>query len=260
MSTLGPIRIIWSGQSNAVAQTSTRVVPNAKYSPLNNVPSYVWFRALAALGDARVKRTPWHPYQANKSYLLNVGPANSRDWPGAELVCAWKLANMGHSPHVIQAAEGSSALATDWAPAGAGVGAYAALVFEYQQAIAAATSPANPGASRTVLCWLQGATDAANSTNANAYQANWNTFIAALRSAWSLPSLKVIMMRLHTGASATFTSTVQAQQDLIAAADPLVTLINTDAFQLSGDGAHYTDTGAESLGLAFASAIDGVMP
>lgn len=254
---LGGIRIIWAGQSNAFAYTPERDVTDAKYSPVVGVPAFIWFQAG---DDLKVKVTPWTAYAKARGYLHDGGTPDisSRNWPGAELPCAWKLYDLGHTPHTVQVAQGGTSLAVDWQPGQLKM--YENLVHYYAQAIASRRAPTNPGAARTVLVWIQGETDAGNATWAGDYAANWSTMITALRSALSLASLKVIMVRLNVACTATHTATVRTQQAAIASGDALVTLVDSDAYALAADGLHYTAAGATGLGLALATAISGVMP
>lgn len=255
---LGGIRIIWAGQSNAFAYTPERDVTDAKYSPVVGVPAWIWFQAG---DDLKLKRTPWTTYAKARGYLHDGGTPDisSRNWPGAELPCAWSLKNIGHSPHVIQIAQGGTSLAVDWNP-NQTTRMYRNLTHDYAAAIASRYAPADPGATRTVLVWIQGETDAANEAYSLAYQDNWDDFIAAARSDLGLASLKVIMVKLNTACTATYTANVRAAQVAIAGADALVTLVDSDAYALAADGLHYTAAGATGLGLALATAISGVMP
>jgi hypothetical protein len=260
MSTLGGIRIIWAGQSNAVATTNTRAVTDAKYSPLTNVPAWVWFRAAASSLDPRVKRTVWSPYQAAKSYPITFSPlTDSRDWPGAELVCAWKLLDMGHSPHVIQVAEGGSSLGQDWHPVDGFKRDFEKLKWEWTEALASRLCPADPGANRTVLVWIQGEEDAGSGPLSAAYQSNWDLMIAALRTHVGIPALRVVMLKLNTHCAAANTAAVRTGMVNIVGADANVHLVDVDDLLLH-DGFHYTAVNAEIVGLRLAAAIDAVMP
>lgn len=259
MSARGPILLIRWGQSNGVSQTDTRAVTDQKYARLDDVKSWVWFRADAA-ADTRVKRTPNYPYRKEKSYPMTFTPlTNSRDWPGCELACSSRLTDLGYEVFVIQVCEGGSALATDWAPSGSGFRDYETLVREYTQARSLGFAPNVPN-NRVFLVGMQGETDAMNGAYAAAYQANWNTFISALKTDLSLPGLVSIHARLSNSQTAcSELTTVQAAQDAIAAANPTTFYLQpTNNFEVSSDNLHYTAQGATDLGIAQANLIHSV--
>lgn len=257
--TLGGIRIAIGGQSNAVATTPERVATDAKYRTVEGVPAWITTRFSAASFDVRYKRTPWATMTQRKSYSLTFNSITSRNWPGAPEAMAWKLRDLGHTPHVVQFAEGGSSLAQDWAPVAGFKRDYERLTWEWTQALASPLCPTNPGAARTVLVWIQGEEDAGNATFAANYQANWDTFIAAFRTHVGIPALKVVMVKLNVNCTATHTATVRTAQAAIAAADANVTLVDVDDLPL-WDGFHYAIANAETMGTRCGTAIHAVMP
>lgn len=254
------VREIFSGQSNAVSQTDTRAT-TAALALQPDVPAWIYER-YSYLSDMRQKRLPWGCARKEKGYPVTYTPLiNSRDWPGAELACVRRLADVhGRKPHMIQVADGATSLATDWAPAGGGFGDYAILVREYHAAVASDRCPA-VNAANIFLVWRHGETDGSgDAALANAYQTNWDTFIAALRADLGLPSLRAILLRLHDSSSVPFKATIQAKQAAIDVADPLVTLIDpTPLGALAPDGLHYTQALAIAVGNAEADVINGLV-
>lgn len=259
MSTLGGIKVIWAGQSNAVATTPERVATDAKYTAVAGVPAWITTRFSASSLDVRYKRTPFATMTSRKSYPLTFNSITSRNWPGAPEAAMWKLRDLGHSPHIIQFAEGGSSLAQDWDPTPGFKRDYERLTWEYTQAIASRRCPANPGSARTVLVWIQGEEDAASALFSAAYQVNWAAFIAALRTYVGIAALKVVMVKLNTGCVAANTAAVRTAMDAIDAADANVSLVSVDDLSL-WDGFHYHVADAETMGLRIATAIDAVMP
>ena len=260
--TAGITRVIVAGQSNPQPYCpDTRVVVDAKYSPLANVPAVSGFRG-SFNSDTRIKIKPWQPYGQVLSYPMTYTPlTSSRLWGGASQVLAWRLANqLGHTLSITSWAEGSTGLATDWLPAGVGNRCYRELVNVWNIGNASPYAPTLATAARTVLLWWQGETDAMDSTNSAAYQANWNTFIAQLRTDLGIANLKVLLVKLNAASSTTFKANVRSAQVAIQGADSSrITLFDTDAYALSGDGLHYISTVAETIGLAIATAIDGMV-
>lgn len=257
--TLGGIRVIGAGQSNDVATTPERFATDEKYRTVVGVPAWITTRFAAGSFDNRIKRNVWQTMLQRKSYVLTFNGVTSRNWPGAPEACMWKLRDLGHTPHIIQYAEGGSSLAQDWNPTPQFKRCFERLEWEYTQALASRLCPADPGAARTVLVWIQGEEDAGTPAFAAAYQANWNVFIAALRAYVGIPALKVVMVKLNVNCAAADTATVRAQMDAIAAADANVHLVNVDDLPL-WDGFHYHVADAETVGLRVATAIHAVMP
>lgn len=90
--------------------------------------------------------------------------------------------------------------------------------------------------------WIQGEADAGNSTQAANYQANFETYKAAVRTHLGLPNFPFFMAKLNpnlSGAAAPFLSTVRAAQVAIAAADPNVILVDLDDYPLFLTSIHY---------------------
>lgn len=104
------------GQSNVVSQTDTRVATDAKYATLAGVLAWIWIRlSKPSVSDTRHKTKPWQPYSQNKYYPYSTP---GRAWCGMEMAMAWALwVVYGHTLYVIQASEGGTDLANDWAPA-----------------------------------------------------------------------------------------------------------------------------------------------
>jgi hypothetical protein len=111
------------------------------------------------------------------------------------------------------------------------------------------------------MLWWQGETDGLTTGPANAYAANYATFITALRSDLSLPNLKVLMVKLNAASGVAFASTIRSQQVSAAAADGgLTTLLSIDGRTMAPDLLHYISTVAETIGLSdVAPAIDGMV-
>jgi len=101
------------GQSNVFSQTDTRIATDPKYASLAGVLAWVWARG-KGITDTRHKTKPWQPYSQDKYYPY-VTPG--RAWCGMEMAMAWALwVTYGHTLYVIQASEGGTDLANDWAP------------------------------------------------------------------------------------------------------------------------------------------------
>lgn len=116
----------------------------------------------------------------------------------------------------------------------------------------------NPGLSKLTgevwlmpFLWIQGESDAGTLANANAYESQLRAFFTDLRSSVGISDFPIVVIRLHSGTTYEFKTTIQAAQDSIAASDKNVWLINPDAFTLTGDNIHYTPEGFQQLAAAY---------
>ena len=109
------------------------------------------------------------------------------------------------------------------------------------------------------LLWVQGEAEADSEAAANAYQANLEALISNYRAAWGA-GLKVVIARNREPApgSHAYASVINAAKDAVAAADPLVTSLNTDHLNVIGDGLHYNTASELLLGQNAWSAWSGL--
>jgi len=257
----GTTTLILAGQSNIVPYCpDTRVVTDSKYALLPNVKAWVWWRGLFN-SNANIKVGCWQPYSQNLYYPMTYTPlTSSRLWGGFNQVLAWKLSTqLGHRLSLIQCAEGSTSLASDWSPAGAGNHNYRELINTVATAKASPYRPTLATEDRTLLIWWQGENDAMDPTMAANYGTNLPAFFSAVRSDLGLPNLQILLMRLNSGSSTAHYADVQAGQDSTAGADAKITLFNTDPYAMSPDGLHYPSTVSETVALDAANVVDSLM-
>jgi hypothetical protein len=105
--------------------------------------------------------------------------------------------------------------------------------------------------------WLQGESDCNAQAAADAYRANLETLIAALRAAADTPDLPVYLGRVQRHYAGACIATVRAAEARIAAAGTHIALIDTDACPLQQDNIHYTAAGHVQIGDAIADLILG---
>jgi len=156
-------------------------------------------------------------------------------------------------------------LAFNWKPSGTGTissaeGYYYNVFQETANAainnlIAAGKSPAIAG-----MLWMQGESDALNTSMANAYEANLRNLIGAVRTDFATPTMPFILGRITTLWGTTANNTkVRTAEDAVGA-DPTLTSVST----FSTDGLslwvsphaypnHYDTQGQIELGNLFAS-------
>ena len=101
-------------------------------------------------------------------------------------------------------------------------------------------------------------TDANNSTNSTALENNLQQFWAEIRTALSLPTLKVIFPKLSTGQTGcAFLTNGRTSQVNANAADANSYMINTDSLNLQ-DNLHFSNTGSVDLGKLIADKISDI--
>jgi hypothetical protein len=106
----------------------------------------------------------------------------------------------------------------------------------------------------TSFIWMQGEADAKRGTFAN-YEDSLRGLIKQVRTDLGRPDTTVVVGRLsdHMAGKKGWDSVRQAQMT-VAAADPIASWVDTDAYNGPKDGLHYTRTGYDQLGAAFAAA------
>lgn len=98
-----------------------------------------------------------------------------------------------------------------------------------------------------VLIWIQGETDATDSTSATNYQTNLGTLFTYIRSGLGLPNLPIIVQGINTTSSAAFRSTVAAAQVAYVASDSNSRLLPVFDVRLDPDP-HYDPPGYIACG------------
>lgn len=183
--------------------------------------------------------------------------------PEAEFARRWRLRHPADTLYVVKDAIGSSPLADDgssntWAPASS-IGYFVEMETYTTNAknwlIADGKVPVFEG-----LLWMQGETDATVLGSANAYQTNLTNFFSSVRSRWGYAGTKVMVGRITTASTWTFSSTVRSAQASVVSSDNGNSfLINTDSYGLQSDGIHYNQQGFVSLGSSMHSYFEPVL-
>ncbi len=190
----------------------------------------------------------WQPLQQNKN---NSGaPATFLGYTGPEMKLMQLMKEQyGSDQFMIKYAQGGTSLATDagtiynWSPASTDALMYKGAVNNYWAAVN--SSPAQ-AVKMKVLIWMQGEADT-GTADANAYQNNFNAFIAALKNDWNLPDLLVIQTGLSNNQTAYLTN-----QSIINTAKMNLAIngnkyVSTDGSEVATDGAHFTVAGYEDV-------------
>lgn len=155
---------------------------------------------------------------------------------------------------LIKYANGGTNLHTQWKAGGDATTTGDGSEYRvFQQTVTgglAALAAAYPSAMIEIegMLWVQGESDN-SAVNAAAYQTNLTNFIADIRATYGA-SLRFVVSRLsigQTGVGAELT-TIRAAQTAVAAADPLIALLDTDVFGISGDNLHFNAAGYQQIG------------
>jgi Carbohydrate esterase, sialic acid-specific acetylesterase len=180
--------------------------------------------------------------------LLCVGSSSTHTWgPEAEFTYQYRLVNPTKTVYIVKYAVDGTKLYNDgvanWNPAFAG--SYFDQMVTYTNGALNALSGVSPTIKIRWLLWMQGESDATDSTiEANAYSANLVSFLSAVRDRWGRVG-KTIVGRISASSAWTFSANVRNAQAATSLPDAWV---NTDSYTLQADNKHYTGAGQVSLG------------
>lgn len=108
------------------------------------------------------------------------------------------------------------------------------------------------------IIWIQGEADATVEAQANAYQANLQTFYDALLVTFG-NTFEFVFNKLHVDCVEAFTTTVRAAQVAFAAANPTVVLVDCDDIPLPSGDVHFAGDSMVTLGNRLAEAAAAAM-
>lgn len=238
--------ILIGGQSNADGRATIADLPAALQSPQSDVDLY--YRVEGGSGTLTTLRP-------GLSETSQFGP---------EIVLGRRLADLyAHEANtriaIIKYANGGTDIKTRWKPGGdATTTGDGPDYVTFQQTVTSgrtALAAKYPLATLELdsMVWMQGETDAV-AASASLYQANLTNFIADIRATYdaSMPFVIGRLSSQQTALDAASLATVRAAQDAVAAADPRTAIFSTDAFAMNGDNLHFSASGQQSLGSAFA--------
>lgn len=106
-----------------------------------------------------------------------------------------------------------------------------------------------------VFVFTHGYTDAIVDQTSQDYEENLKDFFAQCRERWDIPNLHIFYERLHSGTNPSFKANVRTAQANVDALSIYNHMIDSDAWALNADGAHYTGPGSITGGQAFSAAI-----
>lgn len=238
--------VLQGGQSNSDGRAAVSGLPVELQAPQSDVDFY--YRVEGGVGTLTT---------------LRPGLSESSQF-GPEVMLGRRLANIyaeeaGTRVAIIKYANGGTNLYSQWKAGGnattSGDGpeyvtfqqtvtsGLAALAAKYPQAVLELDS----------MVWMQGESDATASA-AGLYQQNLTNFIADIRATFgaSLPFVIGRLSSQQTSIAATYLNQIRAAQDAVAAADPRTSAISTDGFGMNGDNLHFSASGQQSMGKAFA--------
>lgn len=176
---------------------------------------------------------------------------------GPEITLARRLATENERPvAVIKVGFFGTTLADDWNPeATEGNRLYATLRSEIVRALDGLAAAGRPFRIAGFF-WMQGETDAASETHADAYEANLQAFITRVRRDLATPGLPFILGRIGPPPPKgyPFQARVRAAQDAVAAASPGTAIVGTDDLARDTDGIHLLASGVIALGERWADA------
>lgn len=231
-----------AGQSNCIsAGTTGSDVPAELQGVLSDI--YIW----------RASTGQFEPYEAGVNSFPTGATGQGRWGPEAQFALRWKADRPGIPLYIVKRGVGSSAL--DAAARSAGVGIwdetagelYADFKNDADTAKAALTATGKIPTSFSFI-WMQGETDATNTTAATDYGTNLTSFIAAVRNDIAAAPVPFVIGRIANISAWTYRATLRQLQQSVGESLTNCGWINTDDFALAGDGIHYNPTGSVLFG------------
>ena len=150
----------------------------------------------------------------------------------------------------------STSIAGEWSPTGAyptipagGPNLFTQLA-TFEHDLATAT-----GSELAAFVWIQSESDALNAVNGSLYGMRLAMFIGAVR--FAMPSVPFIYARINAANAGAGTAQTRSGQE--ANQRPGVIMVDTDAFGLQSDHAHFTSASLVGLGPVFAQTILGAL-
>jgi hypothetical protein len=239
LPTVGPVELIWAGQSNAMAEGLTLFPRLVQRRNINAARDNT-----KASGPVR-EQTPWGPI--DDAYLVT-----SLRSIGIEAMVQLNE-ERGISGHLLNSAyTGAGFLVGDgstvdrWIPpsrnSGTGGEAYDRLITLVNDT--RTNEPAGTARSRTWFLWCHGETDALNSTGAGDYEDNLSALIDDYIADTGDTDLRIAIVQLPSGydggSDPADRATIRAAQAAVVAAKSNAYLIDVDAFALQPDDVHYS--------------------
>jgi hypothetical protein len=244
--------IIVAGQSNALNWHA-----NAALLDTNSVDELIKYYYHTGLPPTRsgtpinsTSNNTWTTlsYQTQEPYILH-----NKDFFGPEITLARALYSELPSIAVIKTTYAGTSLADDWKK---GLNSGDQLYKLMMAQIDTATSILkNEGYSYEFegFFWMQGESDAANSTYASNYRSNLENFIQELRTDLNTPDLKFILGRIGNTASYPHKELIRETQVEVADSDSLVDWVSIDGLPVDTDKVHLLAEGVQELGIRMAN-------
>lgn len=246
--------VVIAGQSNAAGRADTDdITPSALQTLLETpFPSVLLKQKLA---QSTLDPIVWDSDYATTAVQPRVNPTQNM---GPELSMARYLDRANPNQfRLAKFALGGSGLNDNWRQGSAYPGSPIGgpnLFAQFISFMQAAETELNGRIAAIV--WVQGETDALDTSDAAAYQANFTQFISDVRV--SFPGVPFIFNRLHSANAGTFVSTVRAAQTAVDAAVDGTTMVDCDDLTLT-DGQHFSANSYVTLGDKFGLAVLGAL-
>lgn len=173
---------------------------------------------------------------------------------GPEIALGRRLRREGVNVAVMKFAYGGADLAVEWSPsATTGPKLYEATATQITLGLSRLDDQGVPY--RFVgYFWMQGESDAANESYANAYRENLMAFVSAVRRDLGNNRLPFVLGRIGNASSYDYKEIVRAEQ--VAGAEDVAycAWVDTDDLPLADDNIHYIEPGVSELGERWAEA------
>lgn len=245
--------IIVAGQSNALNWHA-----NAASLDSSSVDSLIKYYYHTGLPPTR-SGTPINSTSENKWTTLTYQTQNpyivhNENFFGPEMTLARSLYSEIQNLAVIKLAYAGTSLAVDWDKGRkSGNQLYTLMMAQIDTATSLLTANGITYEFEGFF-WMQGESDAANSTYASNYSSNLEDFIQDLRTDLNTPNLKFVLGRIGVASSYPYKELIRNAQVDVASSDSFTEWVDTDDLALDTDKVHLLANGVKLLGERMAEA------
>jgi hypothetical protein len=229
---------LMAGQSNMVGYGGTSFLPTLLKKPQKNIQIYVF-------GTANFN---WGP--------LRPGLGTSINSFGSEITFGQNIAKKLSASKIaiIKGAWSGMNLDQEWRPPSSG-GTTGQLYVEFVKNVKAAINSLGSDYKVDIagMCWMQGESDATDTTMAVNYKVNLSNFISDLRKEFNVPDMPFIIGMIDTSKIWKYSYTVRKAETDLAKTGHNIGIFDTHGY--ISDGVHYYTKSVLRLGSDFATSM-----
>lgn len=229
---------LMAGQSNMVGYGDTSALPDYFKKAQENIQIFVF-------GDVNFN---WGPLRPGLGKDINLF--------GSEIVFGNEVARKLRSSKIaiIKGAWGGTNLDKQWRPPSSG-GKTGELYLKFTDSVKTAIKALSSKYKIEIagMCWMQGESDATDTSMAISYKVNLTNFIKDIRKEFNVPDMPFIISMIDNSKIWKYSYTVRKAEIEVAKTDHKISVFDTHGYPT--DGVHYYAKGVLQLGSDFAASM-----